>query len=104
MTTQIQQQPTLDLWRVEDEPPATTTHTTIYHVHLSGAPAWLAVIAQIPTPHLMTIAAIVGSLGGVVLMAFMATLATLATVASVAIVGIVFVFLASLALGAMVRG
>jgi len=103
MTTQLQRKQPTDLaqWHVVDEP---IQPQPIYHVHLSGAPAWLAAIGQMPTAHLMTIAAIVGSLGGVVLVAFMATLATLATVAGIAIVGIVFVLIASLALTAMVRG
>jgi len=101
--TQIQHRQPTDLapWRVIDEP---AQPQPIYHVHLSGAPAWLAAIGQMPTAHLMTIAAVVGSLGGVVLVAFMATLATLATVAGIAIVGIVFVAIASLVLAAMVRG
>lgn len=103
MTTQLRKRQSTDLaqWRVVDEP---TQPQHIYHVHLSGAPAWLAAIGQMPTAHLMTVAAIVGSLGGVVLVAFMATLATLATVAGIAIVGVVAVLVMSLALGAMVRG
>lgn len=102
MTTQLQRKQPTDLtqWRVVDEPAQTQP---IYHVHLSGAPAWLAAIGQMPTAHLMTIAAIVGSLGGVALVALMATLATLATVAGIAIVGVVAVLGLSLVLGAMVR-
>lgn len=103
MSTQLQRKQQTDLaqWRVVDEP---TQPQPIYHVHLSGAPAWLAAIGQMHTAHLMTVAAIVGSLGGVVLVAFMATLATMATVAGIAIVGVVAVLLMSLVLGAMVRG
>ena len=106
MTTQLRQRPQTDLaqWTVVDEPTTTLpTVTNVYHVHLSGAPAWLATFAQLPTLHLVTAAAIVGSVGGLVLVAFMATLATLATVGMVAIAGIVFVLIATLALGAMVR-
>ena len=106
MTTQLQKRTQSDLaqWTVVDE--QTTTQpavTNVYHVHLSGGPAWLATLAQLPTTHLMAIAAVVGSISGLVLVAFMATLATLATVGMVAIVGIVFVLIATLALSAMVR-
>lgn len=100
--TQIQRKQPTDLapWRVIDEP---AQPQPSYHVHLSGAPAWLAAIGQMPTAHLMTIAGIVGSLGGVALVALMATLATLATIAGIVVVGLVFVVVASLALTAMVR-
>ena len=106
MTTQLQKSQPTDLaqWTVVDE--QTTTQpaaTNVYHVHLSGGPAWLATIGQLPMPHLIGIAVIVGSLGGVALVALMALLATLATVGMVAIAGIVFVLIATLALGAMVR-
>lgn len=98
----LQRRPSAELaqWRVVEEE---RRPQPIYHVHLSGAPAWLAAIGQMPTAHLMTIAAVVGSLGGVVLVAFMATLATLATVAGVVVVGVVAVVVMSVALSAMVR-
>lgn len=107
MTTQLQKRQPTDLaqWTViENQASTQPSVTNVYHVHLSGAPAWLATFAQMPTPHLMTIAAIVGSIGGLVLVAFMATLATIATVGMVAIFGIGFVLIATLALGAMVKG
>lgn len=105
--TQLQRRNPTDLaqWTVVEDrnfAPAQPAQP-IYHVHLSGGPAWITAIGQLPLTHLAGIAAIVGSLGGVVLVAFLSLLASLATVAGIAIVGIVATLIATLALSAMVR-
>ena len=75
----------------------------IIHVHISGAPGWLMMLAQIPAINLIALAAGGGVIGAMVAVAIVALATAVSYLATVAILGIVVIF-GLLAIVAMMKG
>ena len=90
----------LTVWRVVDEQQPHQPPVVQYHVHIDGAPAWLALLSQMPATHVYALSVAGGAVGAIAMCALAVlvsaivavvaqALALVAIVAVAAVVGLV---------------
>lgn len=98
-----------DLWQVVDESPQQTLPTVqpvtniTYNVHIDGAAGWLAVLAHMPTMHVLSGAVVVGVLGAAVLGALMVIATTIMGLGFYLLVAVALFLIAAVAMTAIGR-